>query len=163
MEQVIRTYGKFVLEAIVFALLIWLLVAGLVDEEGNQGVFRMLGAHIEEEAVFARGDVERYQWEGEQSAPAITYVNVQILQPGIYDVDAIINATNSQGERIPVTVESVRDPYGMVQMGGNLSEVSQLPLMVPGIYTLRVSAKDAGNRMSTCEFRVPVNYREVTN
>lgn len=163
MEQVIRTYGKFVLEAVVFALLLWLLLAGMVDEQGNQGIFHMLGAHVGEEIMIFREDVERYQQEGEQSAPIIARAHSQILQPGIYDVDAIVYATNSQGERISVTLESIRDPYGTVQMGGNLSEVTQISFIEPGIYVLRVSAKDKGNRVSTCEFRVPVNYQEVTN
>lgn len=157
MEQVIRIYGRFVLEAVVFALLIGLLMIGMVDGQGNQGIFRMLGAHIEEETVVPRVDIEQYQREGDVPAPTIFCANPQALQLGTYEVEAIVNATNSQGEQIPVTVESLRDPYGMVQIDGNMPEVSQVSFMMPGIYTLRVSARDERNRVSICEFRVPIN------
>ena len=161
MEQVIRTYGRFVLEAVVFGLLLWLLMAGMVDEQGHQGIFSMMGAQIQEETAFYRGDIECYRQEGEKTAPSISYVYSQVLGTGSYGLDEIVIASDSGGERIPVIVESICDPYGVVQIGGDLSEASQLSFMVPGIYTLRVSAKDAENRVTICEFRVPVNSSGV--
>lgn len=158
MEQVIRAYGKFLLEAAVAALLLGILFSGLTDENGNQGIFHMMGAYIrEEETATARSDFECCQNESTKSAPAITYVATGMLHRGSCRVDSILKAIDYSGQALPICIKSISNPNGIERIGEYLPAVMEVQFVERGIYSLKVSAKDAWNRTSICEIHIPVN------
>lgn len=158
MEQVIRAYGKFILEAAVAAILMGILFFGMTDENGNHGMFHMMGAYIkEEQTAFAREDFDTYQKESTKSAPEITYVGMGMHYRGSCRIDSILNATDYRGQVLPIYMKSILDPNGTEQIGAYLPDVMEVQFAERGIYSLKVSAKDAWNRTSTCEIHIPVN------
>ena len=47
MQEIIRVYGKFLISAIVVVLLMAILFGTITDENGNQGILKIVGAHLE--------------------------------------------------------------------------------------------------------------------
>lgn len=160
MEQVIRAYGRFLLEAAVVVLLVVLLFFGIMDERGNRGILSMMGEYVKEESVVGDMDFREYQRESQRSAPMIAYVGTKTLYTGRYPLSAILKATDDEGAELPIEVSSICDPFGIERMGEYLSDVSYIQFASKGIYTLRVTVRDGRNRTSTCEIRIPVNGGE---
>lgn len=158
MEQIIRTYGKFLLEAAVFAAVLLLLAAGITDGEGNRGIFRIVGAQIQEgEYVSHRGDVDCYESESKKAVPAIRYTAGGALNTGSYATDSILQAVDYSGAGLAVHISSICDPGGTEQIGSYPQNVTQIHFARRGIYTVTASATDAWNRKSVCTIRIPVN------
>lgn len=158
MEQIIRQYGKFLLEAAVVTVLMWLLFAGLSDTQGNRGILAIAGTGLAaEETISQRVDVACYGRESEGSAPAISYVVEGILYTGEYPVEEILSAVDGAGNPIPVRIESVGHPSGNVQT--YTADTGSIAFDERGIYTLCASATDASNRKSVYRFTIPVNER----
>ena len=167
MEQVIRVYGRFLLEAVVFVMLLVLLSARMTDGQGNYGVFHLIGTHFDvSREETGRADFDSFAAESRVSSPVITYRYPGTLFTGTYETDILVGATDAAGESIDVRIRSVTNPYGETDLCGNESggveAVRQITFPQSGIYTLRVTATDAHNRRSVCEIRIPVNRREGT-
>lgn len=159
MEQVIRIYGKFLLEAAVVAALILLLFAGITDGQGNRGILHMAGAVLkEEESLSERIDMACYRDECVRSAPVITYTVEGMLCIGEYPIDGLFAARDDRGTVLSLRVRSICSPHGGKQE--YTSELEQIRFDERGIYTVCVSATDAWNRTCVCEFRIPVNSQE---
>ncbi len=163
MEQVIRAYGRFLLEAMVFALLLFLLFAGMTDRDGNRGVFQMIGAYYAgadgTEAETDRTEFARFVSESRVSAPVIAYRYPESLYPGSYELSALVGAVDAHGQELSVRVCCVTDPDGN-ESAENTKGLQRILFENSGIYILRVTADDACNRKSTREIRIPVNRRE---
>lgn len=158
MEQIIRQYGRFLLEAAVLGALMWLLFAGISDTQGNSGILAIAGTKIAAEEISPRRvDAACYERECEISAPAISYVAEGILYTGEYQMEEILSAADSAGNTVPVRIKSVRGPRGDVQT--YTTDIGKVVFEERGIYTLCVSAADASNRKSVCRFTIPVNER----
>lgn len=157
MEQVIRTYGTFLLEAAVLTVLCWLLFRGISDDAGNHGVFAMAGTYQKEELPAARLDFTRYQSEGEKSAPVIQYVWTGMLHVGEYSLDELLRAEDYLGQALQPRLCGVLSPRGMEQTAEEMADDGRIRFDEQGIYTLKVHAIDAWNRVTECEFRIPVN------
>lgn len=157
MEQVLRVYGKVLLEAAIVALLLLLLAVGVTDDEGNRGILAMMGAYVGEETIFEGTDFEDFYWESGKSAPVITYVYPVTLYTGNYALGSILKATDYNGGELPIRVRSILDPYGIERIGEYSLDTSQISFAERGIYILKVTATDAWNRTSDREVRIPVN------
>lgn len=158
MEQISKSYGNFLLEAMAFALLLLLLFAGLADSEGNRGILAMIGKQVnEEEVAISKADIENYQNEAQKAYPVITYIDTGALRVGEYAFGAMFQALDWQGQVLEVTLCSICDPSGMERIGEYGTQVSHLHFQMPGIYVVEVAAEDAWNRKSTYKIRIPVN------
>ena len=158
MEQISRTYGRFLLEAVVFGLLFVLLFWGITDEKGNRGIFRIMGEYVQEELRnIAGADLQIYQAEGQKEAPVISYVNGEMRHVGVYMVESLLQAEDYTGRLIPVKVLSICDPNGMERIGEYSNPILQIQFAERGIYVLEVSATDAWNRTCTYRVCVPIN------
>lgn len=158
MEQISRVYGRFLLEAVVFGLLLILFFAGITDDKGNRGVFRVMGGYLQEETrIVPESDFFVYQTEGQKNAPIIKFVDNGMRYVGSYMVDSILQATDYTGQLIPMKVQSICDPNGMERIGEYEREVSQIQFTERGVYVLEVSTTDAWNRMSTYRICIPIN------
>lgn len=69
MKQVIETYGRFVLEAVVVSFLFILLFTQITDKDGNKGVLKIIGAGLETGGVDygSYTDFDVYQAENAKS------------------------------------------------------------------------------------------------
>ena len=157
MEQVIRTYGVFLLEAVIFAALIGMLFWGITDEAGHRGVFAIAGAYQEEEAVMSGLDYTKYRSESEKSAPVIEYVWSGMLHVGEYSVDELLLAKDYRGERLAVELCNITDLSGVDRTEEAKTGDGRLRFGRAGVYRLKVRAVDAWNRTTTCEICIPVN------
>ena len=158
MEQVIKAYGKFLLEITVVAILLGMLFAGLSDAHGNRGVFRMMGAFFREQEVPAAYlDFERFRSESEIERPSIVYTAQGSLHVGSYRLDELFRAADGMGQELNVQVRSISDPHGIERIGEYLPDILEVQFAQRGIYSLRVAARDAYNRTGIYDFRIPVN------
>lgn len=160
MEQVIRAYGRFLLEASVLVLLVVLLFTGIMDDQGNRGIFSMMGKYVDEEEAFGDMDFKGYQRESQRSNPTIAYVGTETLYTGNYPLSAILRAVDDEGVELPIEVNSICDSLGIERTEECLVDASHIQFAGKGVYTLRVTAVDVRNRTSTCEIRIPVNRGE---
>lgn len=157
MEQVLRVYGKVLLEAAVVALLMILLAVGVTDDADRRGIFPMMGAYVGEETILEGTDFEGFYLESEKSAPAITYIYPVTLHTGNYVLGSILKATDYDGRELAIRVRSILDPHGVERIGEYSSGTSQISFAERGIYILKVNATDAWNRTSIREVWIPVN------
>lgn len=78
MEQIVRAYGKFFLEASVVMLLLGILLTGVTDDAGNRGIFHIAGAYLTAAEIEEQRPAEfgTFLEEGRKSPPVITYVEM---------------------------------------------------------------------------------------
>ena len=70
MREVFEYYGRFLLEGIVLAALLGMIFGGMKDENGNQGLFAILGAKIKMETVDYRNYTDfKVVYKGERKSP----------------------------------------------------------------------------------------------
>lgn len=157
MELIIRTYGKFLLEAFVFVSFWLLVLVGVRDSNGNTGFFQILGSCFDEEQVAYGADFLVCVEESMRTAPEIFCKKKSSLGVGIYDVSEIVGATDCEGNELMVEVLEVHNTQGIFDMQIYDSDTRQIIMEVPGIYTLQVSAVDCWNGTSVCRISIPVN------
>lgn len=157
MELIIRTYGKFLLEAIVFAGFWLLILVGVRDSKGNIGFFQMLGSYFNEEQVEYGADFSKCVEESMRSAPEIFCKEKSTLGVGIYDVSEIVGATDCEGNELMVEVLEVHNTQGVFDMQIYDADDMQIVFEAPGIYMLQVRATDCWNGTSVCRISIPVN------
>ena len=156
MEQVIRTYGMFILEAAVFTGLIWLIFRGITDDAGNQGIFSIAGSGREEISV-PHLDFTCYQSESEKETPVIQYIRTGMLYVGEYSQEELLSAHDYRGQSLSLELCSVSDVRGIDRTREVCTESGGLRFESPGVYTLKVQAVDAWNRIAVCKISGPVN------
>ncbi len=163
MEQIIKAYGKFLLDGVVVVMLFTMLFGSLEDEVGNRGILHIIGAHLETGNTEGgeSADLKAYQSESLRMAPVITYEASELVYTGQYEVSEYIRAVNDAGEELGVRLLSVLYPYGEEQLADDESDRTSMDLESPGIYTVKVSAVDAQNRKTVCRIQIPVNRREA--
>lgn len=157
MEQVTRSYGRFLLDAMAVLLLIGALFFGATDAEGNRGLPAIIGARVPEEEPAGSSDFEEFAIESRKAFPTFSFSGGGALVGGEYGVSDIVTARDYRGQALPVSVRSIIDPTGAEQIGAYVGEVSRVQFAIRGIYTLKVAATDAWNRTEVATVKVPVN------
>lgn len=157
MELIIKTYGKFLLEAVALGLFLMLLIAGVRDEQGNVGVFHMLGAFFEEEQTISGSDFVNCVEESKRAMPQIFYKKVEPLCVGSYDVEEIFGAVDCEGNALPLQIQGVFNSQGIREPEAYLKDTTQIKFDEQGIYTVQICVMDAWNHESICKIRIPVN------
>jgi hypothetical protein len=156
MEQIIKTYGGFLLEAVVAVLLLLLLLFQITDTDGNSGIFRIVGANIASKGTdySSYQDFAVYAADSEKMSPVIYYTGDSHVCVGDDSWADFLCAEDYAGERLPVKILSVTDPLGIESpwKDGAKTELAQA-----GIYQIKVTAVDAANKRTTCVVKIPVN------
>ena len=159
MEQIVKQYGIFILEGMVYVLLLGLFFTGMKDKNGNIGFFNLVGSNLEIEKVNYE-DYKEFRGlfceESKKTAPLIKYIGKN-LKTGINKIDDNISASNYSGAMLPIHVISIKNPLGEELIGTYQKDTSQVYFELSGIYTIVVSARDDGNRYSEAMIRFPVN------
>lgn len=158
MEQIIRAYGKFLLDAAVVSLLLGILLANITDAAGNRGIFHIAGAYLTAADMDARApeDFAVFREEGKKGAPVISYQETGMLHTGRHVVSEYIKAIDHNGQELPIRLLEVCDAGGNALDACNM-ETTETVFPQAGIYTVKVLAVDAGNRRSVSRIRLPVN------
>lgn len=159
MKQVLESYGKFLLEAVILVLLLVLLMCNVTDGMGNYGIFQIIGSYFysEDTGWNDYGEFDSYESECSRAAPVIAYNNEGILYTGRHMLRNYIRATDSYGNPIPVKILSVMNPGGEISenpMGAGDTEIN---FPVAGIYSIKISATDRSNKKTVSIIKIPVN------
>lgn len=155
MEQVIKNYGGFLLDALVLVVLMALLLTQVTDAEGNKGVFCIIGAGMETDEIdyAAYTDIDTYVTESSRQAPVISFDGNSVIHVGNTCLTDHIKAADHTGTELQIKVLAVMDYTGAELVCNNA--VADFPRA--GIYTVKVTAVDAWNRRTTSEIRLAVN------
>lgn len=156
MEQIIKNYGRFVLDAVVVALLMVLLFSQITDAEGNRGILNMIGAGIDTGSINYADytDFNTYVAESSKPAPVITYNGSNSIHAGVARLSDYIKAADRTGAEIAVRVVTLTDQAG-TELPCDADTEANFP--EAGIYTVRVTAVDDINKRTTSDIRIPVN------
>lgn len=159
MEQIIRIYGKMLLEIITVMLLILFLFYNIQDEEGNRGIFKIVGAQITVESTdyHTYSDFGMYLEESKKEYPVITFDAGRSICRGTFFVSDYAKATDYADRDIRLEVRSILDPAGNENLDTYNKETMEASIPVPGVYVMEVSATDQENRKTVCTIRIPVN------
>lgn len=159
MQQMIRTYGKLLLELLILGLLMVLLFSTVVDEKGNRGILNIIGANLQtgETDYDTYADFDVYMEESRKEAPVIMYETSGTMSTGQVKLTDYIGAYNQAGERLPLKVISIRSSDGAELLDTYNPDTSEIEIMQPGIYIIELSAVDEINKRTTCQIRMPVN------
>ncbi len=155
MEQIIKNYGRFLLDAVVFIALFGLFFSQITDGEGNRGIRSIIGARIETEAINSAECTAfgTYQSESARQAPVIVVYANNNIRAGDVCLTDYIEASDDTGTELAVKVLGVWDAFGAeLACSGNT-----VCFPDAGTYRVRVTAVDQSNRRTTSEIEIPVN------
>lgn len=159
MEEIMKAYGGYVLEAFVAICLVSMLLYGVVDDNGNRGVFKIIGANIQiENTDYAeyKDFQEGYLEESKKEPPKIIYTDI-CLRVGSVKLSDHIKASDFNGNAIPIKIESIKSTDEIELLDTYNPATAEIVFERPGIYTLIASAVDENNRTVRCTIRIPVN------
>lgn len=160
MKQILKTYGKFLLEGLAVALLAALIFTGITDADGNRGAFRIIGARIDADSTdyHAYQDFDGYSAESGKAAPEIRSSFTVLPSAGdTVCLNDCISAVDYAGNGLNIRINSITGPDGS-DLTGSLDFTSMtIQVHQPGTYTVRVTAVDDGARKSMSMIKIPVN------
>ncbi len=156
MQEIIRNYGHFMLEATVVILLFLFLLVNVTDEQGNRGVFEIAGARIETDTpdYTSYRDFSSYETESGRKGPEISYHGGNGLRVGTVKISDYVKASDEAGAEVPIQVIRVTDREGKLIP---VQEDTSVQLVKAGIYTVQVSAVDGYNKKTESRILIPVN------
>ena len=157
MEQVIKAYGKFLLEGIILVALLTILTV-MSDSAGNKGVFSIVGTKLEMNSVDYNqyNDFKgTYKSESNKEAPVISVIGTH-LYSGVCSIPSFIKATDYTGAELLIMVSSIKDAGGTELIGDYNQDTGEISL-ASGIYMVEVSAKDVNNKLTKCTVQIPVS------
>lgn len=159
MKQIFDVYGRFLLEAAVVVTLIVLLFTGISDENGNRGIFRMIGAKLPVNSVDYSGyaDYDTYHVESIKDAPVIHFQIGEMIKKGNYKLSDCIVAEDYAANSLPIKIISVKAPDDTDVTGECDLDTTEIVFHESGVYTVTVSAKDDVNHKRIKVIKVPVN------
>lgn len=157
MEQIVKIYGRFLLEAAVFAGFWMLVLFGISDLQGHTGFFQMIGDYFTKEQAVYGADFQRCVEESRRGTPVISYKKDAALSTGVYPLTDLVEAADCEGKELRVEVQDIYNAQGVSEIGMLDADSMQISFETPGIYRLKVRAVDYRNGMSVCWIYVPVS------
>ena len=155
MEQIIKFYGKGLIEGIALAALIMMFMAGIGLEEGK---LAFIGENLEKENInyFQYNDFKgTYQMECNKTGPKIFFVGNH-LQSGTCIIPETIKEKDFAGTELQINVISIKDAGGIELINEYEQETGEIVLK-SGIYTVEVCAVDENNKSAKCKIQIPVS------
>lgn len=149
MHEVIKVYGKTILQAVILAGLVWLIFKGVTDEGGNKGIVEIVSAQMDQETE-KPADFEIFCEESQKLSPYFETVVTGYLGIGTYQMADIIKAWDYAGNELQVQLMKVVSPDGTILE-------NKLDFQMPGVYELNVMTEDHDNRVRYALVNIPVN------
>lgn len=158
MEKILKEYGPFLLAGFILVMLLAVILSGITDEDGNRGIFRIIGAKLDvESADYASyTDFDTYQAEAGKSFPEIAFNGAVGVYTGVMALSDYVKAVDFAGAALPVTFVGLEDISGNDLSGSYNPGTGEITFSEPGIYCLTVSATDSGNRKAVKSISIPV-------
>lgn len=159
MQEIIRAYGKFLFSAVTVALLLSLLFGTITDENGNRGIFNIVGAYLDigAQEKWSYQEFLTLQTENVKPAPEIYFDGSGGFETGSILLTQYLTAVDYLGNPLAVKVLRVQNPSGQDIIENYQADSGWLSLPVEGIYTIEVSATDSCNKRTVTQVRIPVN------
>ena len=149
MHEVIKVYGKTILQAVILAGLVWLIFKGVTDESGNKGIVEIVSAQMDQQTENP-ADFETFFEESQKLPPHFETVVTGYLGIGTYQMADIIKAWDYAGNELQVQLMKVVSPDGTILE-------NKLDFQMPGVYELNVMTEDHDNRVRYALVNIPVN------
>ena len=135
MHEVIKVYGKTILQAIILVGVMWLVFRGVTDENGNKGIVEIVSGHMDRQT--------------ENPADFETAIT-GYLKIGTYQMTDIIKAWDYAENELRIQLMKVISPDGTVLE-------NKLDFQMPGVYEVSVMTEDHDNRVRYAVVNIPVN------
>lgn len=149
MHEVIKVYGKTIFQAVVLMGLLWMILKGVMDENGNTGIVEIISDHVEQQTENP-ADFETFCAESQKLPPCFTAVVTDALKTGNYQMADVVKAWDYAGNELQVHLMKVVSPDGSILQ-------NELNFQVPGVYELSVMAADRDHRVRYAAVKLPVN------
>lgn len=162
MREVLECYGKFALDSMVVLALMTLLFVSMTDENGNKGLYSIIGAQIEFDDVDYRGYTdfkETYKNESEKSPPSILFEGHR-LEVGVHVLSNYIKAVDDAGNGLAVKVKSILAPDNVEVLETYNPDTGEIYMSQTGVYTITVIAIDDRNKFTEAMIQIPINQRK---
>lgn len=158
MKEIIKQYGGFILEAIVFALLCFFLFTNITDNNGNKGVFAIIGSNIPTVNVDydTYSDFTSFKIEAEKTSPEIEYKRTDQMYTVSNLLADYIKVTTYSGNPAHIKVLSLNDENGNDCTSAYNETDGTITFSNPGIYTIRLKATDDINKKKIVDIKIPV-------
>lgn len=158
MKKIISIYGRFLLDALVIVILLFLVFTQIQDNNGNKGALHIIGArlvaNVQNTDYYNYTDFDKMLADSTKPNPAISYVGSNSIQMGHVVLSDYINAMDYSGAALPIKVLKVVDPTG-VEIASNQN--TEIECTLSGIYTVTVSAVDNICKKTVCTIQIPIN------
>ena len=135
MHEVIKVYGKTILQAIILVGVMWLVFRGVTDENGN---------------TETPADFETFYEESQKKPPHFETAITGYLKIGTYQMTDIIKAWDYAENELQIQLMKVISPDGTVLE-------NKLDFQMPGVYEVSVMTEDHDNRVRYAVVNIPVN------
>ena len=149
MHEVIKVYGKTILQAIILVGVMWLVFRGVTDENGNKGIVEIVSGHMDRQTENP-ADFETFYEESQKAPPHFETAITGYLKIGTYQMTDIIKAWDYAENELQIQLMKVISPDGTVQE-------NKLDFQMPGVYEVSVMTEDHDNRVRYAVVNIPVN------
>lgn len=158
MKEVVEVFGKFFLEGLVIGGLFINIIYGIKDNEGNQGIFQIIGDNLSIEKIEHtkyedfRGTYIR---ECNKDMPNISFLGTHLKMSNNKLSDYFV-AYDYAGRELPIVVKHIFDLEGVEHTELYNRDLNEINFSKAGIYVLEVEVKDNENRIRRWKVQVPV-------
>lgn len=158
MKIIVKHFGAGLLAAAVGAMLVFLLLRGIRDNEGNVGILNMVGARMDTAGIdyHAYHDFDGYKTEAEKTGPVINQAFPVFAVGSTVKVSDYVTAIDYAGNRLAVHITRITAPDGTAVTAG-LPGDTDIILDQTGNYAVSLYAVDDGNRKTICSMQILVN------
>lgn len=157
MELIIRSYGKFLLEAVAFVAF-WMLALGNIrGQVGEDMMSHIWGVCASGDQQEYGADFEQCIAESERQSPQILYRYEGVLRAGSYSVRNLFEAIDCVGDELLVEVHGVWKADGTAVAQGMYADEGKIFFQENGIYRVQLYAVDRWNNETVCDAYMPVN------
>ena len=158
MKEIIRQYGGFFVEAIVLVSLCFFLFINITDNNGNKGVFAIIGSNIPTVNVDygTYSDFASFKSEAAKTAPDIEYKRTDQMYTISNLLSDYIGTTTYSGNAAHIKVLSLNDENGNDCLEAYNETDGTITFSNPGIYVIRIKATDDINKKSIVDIEIPV-------
>ena len=149
MHEVIKVYGKTILQAIILVGVMRLVFRGVTDENGNKGIVEIVSGHMDQQ-MENPADFETFYEESQKAPPHFETAITGYLKIGTYQMTDIIKAWDYAENELQIQLMKVISPDGTVLE-------NKLDFQMPGVYEVSVMTEDHDNRVRYAVVNIPVN------
>ena len=158
MVEIIKTYGRFLVEVIAFIGVFVLIFFTISDGTGNTGVLAMLGSGMQTPAIEYNSytDFDVFVTEAAKVGPTAKYLVANQMHVGANNLADYLSATSYSGASLRFKVLDITDTLGNSYMDVYDESGQTVTFSRAGRYTFRIEMVDEINQKRIYDIEVPV-------